>query len=89
MSLVFLGIIHNAVESRTMLRDVAMESHNGDDREAKYHSGGGMSKSGRQWSVAWVVFACRCAPCRCVFVVLSSCAFVLLSPKHLSGVNQT
>lgn len=52
MSLVFLGIIHNAVESRTMLRDVAMESHNGDDREAKYHSGGRMSKSGRQWSVA-------------------------------------
>jgi hypothetical protein len=48
MSLVFLGIIHNAVESRTMLRDVAMESYNGDDREAKYHSGGGMGKSGRQ-----------------------------------------
>jgi hypothetical protein len=59
MPLIFLGIIRDAVESRTILRDVAMESHNGDDSEAKYHTGRKMNES-------------TCAACCVSYVLLCS-----------------
>ncbi len=39
MPSIFIRIINDAAERRTILLDVAMEGYDGDDREANYHGG--------------------------------------------------
>ncbi len=66
---IFIRIISDAVERRAILLDVAMEGHDGDDREAKYHVGklndsllsGGGEPLGSMGVVWRGLFLCRCA----------------------------